>query len=821
MALQACKHDGVISSSTGLRWLLYVGLATVAFCFACHPKLQLPTLIFSTAITGATALVLGVDCFTRENLKEFYVRNLGFDDIFEKRYPTVFANHRWHISQACIIELGFIVAITFMGIGLQTRMWSELKASFKHMRSNDEERRLQSRARRAAKRIYASAQRDLEAWEERHGYKKTSTTDGSQREGTARASTAARSAEAGQMTLNAIPSSPAFEESKPFIGLESPMTLHSMEKHGSSTPTFRRGASEAISLTPADKSGSGILGYFDHPGATEQAAQPRPPKAEAPTGDAQKLQDEINAIRRSIHELSTSIAPSSPTSTSNDRSQSPVSRRERASSDAGLLAQQARSMSPWLTDDRTRSRSVTASSRPLSIAALDFEEEALRTASPPTRITPVDERVFHGEDRPHPSSMPLLRTDSSPAVLSPHATNRPLSQNIDQSSLALSARHSSGIISSEEEEEARRRRRSSQQNVSASRRSSAIFLQHHISPSPVQQEKTRTVVDTPEAAEERYKAALGRGSRRSSAGQPPRPPSSMADKRRSTSSAQLFQNASGLQHLRSQAGTPTGSRHGGVGDNDNNCRGPSMSDKRDSIMSLSELQDRHKSRLSALQRPTSMRIDEEASLQEAKEAWERRVRMEKRAWERDEKKRVEEEKAQKKALASSRRSSTAKFGGDANKMKVAAGEAVSDQEAEEEDDVPLERLNKDRRRMSSGATKAMEWRKSLMDMPPPPSPGQGLSRPPLANVRTDPGVHAAQGKSKPRSPGPQPAMSPGAKRTSSSLAIVPQHDMQQQSFQQQHRQEKRASSSGIKTLLDFRTEELRSQNQDLQQRQHL
>lgn len=836
LALQACKDDGLISSSPGLRWLLYLGLATATFCLACHPKLQSPTLIFSTAITGATSLVLGVDCFTRANLKEFYVRNIGFDDIFEKRHPDTFSNHRWHLSQACVIELGVVAALTLMGIGLQTKMWSELKASLRHMRNDDEERRLQSRAKRAAKRIFASAQRDLEAWEERHGYKKTSSSE--RNNGATKAAATGNNTKTNKVEEQGrlvMPSSPAFDESKPFIGAGSPMTPRSMDIYRSGTPIHARRTSEATTLYPMDTFSSTkgpLTGYFDQEEKAQAQAQRRR-ESESPAEDAQKLHEEINAIRRSIHELSTSITPPPPSIISHDRSQTPLSFRERASSEAGLLGQQPRSTSPWLTDDRSRSRAFSSAtmSGALPMPALDFHEP-VRTTPSPSRYTPVDETLFQG-DAPQPFAS-MQRTGSSPAAFSPTSSNntvRPLAQDSDQSiSTARPTQprskssawpgEAAGATNRQSQQKQSpddaRRRRPSQQNSPSSRPSSAMFLQQHLHHPQQQQEKRRSVIDTPENSEARYKAALGREPRRSLTGQPDLSSMYAREKRHSTTSAMLFQAHQfpvQLHHQplqQSPAMLPPASRFDAGG-----ATSKVKDDKRDMTMSVSELQDRHKSRLSALQRPTSMRIDEEATLQKAKEDWERRVKMEKRAWEREEKKRLEEEKAQRKAAASPRRAS--RIG---KTMALDEMKSSTDDEGQEvdEDEVPLDQLDKARRRKSSGTAKAIEWRQSFVGTPPSPVPV--LSRPQLPNVRAS--LVDTQGSSRPTSPGPQQAISPGSNRAASPEAYFPQQrPLTQQQQQQSAHRTKRTSSYGSKPLLDFRMEELRAQNHDSHQRKQM
>ena len=47
-----------------------LGLGVVGFCLCTVPRLHYPVLLASTAVVGATAFVLGIDCFTTAGLKE-------------------------------------------------------------------------------------------------------------------------------------------------------------------------------------------------------------------------------------------------------------------------------------------------------------------------------------------------------------------------------------------------------------------------------------------------------------------------------------------------------------------------------------------------------------------------------------------------------------------------------------------------------------------------------------------------------------------------------------------------------------------------------
>lgn len=172
--LQAVRSGGLIRP-VGLRFILYIGLFAVFFTVSCIERVHSLTLAFATAIIGATALTLGIDCFSTQGLKEFYVRNLGFDALFSNKYPPTFQNSHFPLVQGMQIELGVLGAIILMGFAFQMRLWSDLRTQLRALKRSDERRNMRSKAERAARAVARTAKRDLEDWEARHGYSKTAT----------------------------------------------------------------------------------------------------------------------------------------------------------------------------------------------------------------------------------------------------------------------------------------------------------------------------------------------------------------------------------------------------------------------------------------------------------------------------------------------------------------------------------------------------------------------------------------------------------------------------------------------------------------------
>jgi hypothetical protein len=81
-----CFRDGGLIRPIGLRWILYIGpslsrasafipnrstaCAVVGFVLCTFPKIHYHVILVSTAIVGATSIMLGVDCYSTAGLKE-------------------------------------------------------------------------------------------------------------------------------------------------------------------------------------------------------------------------------------------------------------------------------------------------------------------------------------------------------------------------------------------------------------------------------------------------------------------------------------------------------------------------------------------------------------------------------------------------------------------------------------------------------------------------------------------------------------------------------------------------------------------------------
>ncbi|KAI0715308.1 hypothetical protein C8Q76DRAFT_619448 [Earliella scabrosa] len=161
--IQCFRHGGLIGP-LGFRWIMYIAVAVVGFVLCTIPKLHYYIMLISTAFVGATAFILGVDCYTTAGLKEFYVWNIGFEGIFHK-----YQEHgiQFPVTQIMQIELGMMGAVAVMGIAVQFQILKILMAKMKEIEA-ERKRQDEAAEARAAERFRSLDVEKLE-WERMHG----------------------------------------------------------------------------------------------------------------------------------------------------------------------------------------------------------------------------------------------------------------------------------------------------------------------------------------------------------------------------------------------------------------------------------------------------------------------------------------------------------------------------------------------------------------------------------------------------------------------------------------------------------------------------
>ncbi|KAH9022919.1 hypothetical protein EDB85DRAFT_2134636 [Lactarius pseudohatsudake] len=155
--------DGGLIRPLGVRWLMFIACSVIGFVLCTIPKIHHQVLLVATAIVGASVVMLGADCFSTAGLKEFYVWNIGYRNLFPKYTDH---NIQFPVSQAMQIELGLIGAVTLMGIAVQLRILHVLQRKLKEI-AEEQRRREQQDDRKGCGR-FSKLELEKAEWEKEH-----------------------------------------------------------------------------------------------------------------------------------------------------------------------------------------------------------------------------------------------------------------------------------------------------------------------------------------------------------------------------------------------------------------------------------------------------------------------------------------------------------------------------------------------------------------------------------------------------------------------------------------------------------------------------
>lgn len=172
MWLLALRPGGTIAF-TGGKVILIAVFTTAAYALSFSHYTRPYGLIGATSFAGATAAVLGFDCFIKAGLKEFwlYIWHLN-DNLFPLDTNT------YPITHGIRVELAFIVLLCAMGAMSQMKLWKVVKdrREKKDAMRSEEERERTEMEDTIGRRLEEGHQRERARWEAVYGDK-----DGSKR----------------------------------------------------------------------------------------------------------------------------------------------------------------------------------------------------------------------------------------------------------------------------------------------------------------------------------------------------------------------------------------------------------------------------------------------------------------------------------------------------------------------------------------------------------------------------------------------------------------------------------------------------------------
>ncbi|KAI0131606.1 hypothetical protein F4776DRAFT_671601 [Hypoxylon sp. NC0597] len=165
MWLLTLHEGGLLPSTTGK--VIFITVFTVvglAFYFSRYTRPY--ALIGLMSFAGATVSVLGIDCFSRAGLKEFWVYIWNLND---KLFPL--DANTFPLTKGIKVEIAVIVVLTVFGLISQLKLWrviqkhrekrAEEQAEFQRMRDEEEAK--------VGRRIEEDNERERRQWETAYG----------------------------------------------------------------------------------------------------------------------------------------------------------------------------------------------------------------------------------------------------------------------------------------------------------------------------------------------------------------------------------------------------------------------------------------------------------------------------------------------------------------------------------------------------------------------------------------------------------------------------------------------------------------------------
>ncbi|KAI1768994.1 hypothetical protein GGR53DRAFT_272359 [Hypoxylon sp. FL1150] len=159
-------HEGGLLPTTVGKVIFIIAFTVTGFAFYFSRFTRAYALIVLMSFAGATVTVLGIDCFSRAGLKEFwvYIWNLN-DNLFPLGADT------YPLTKGIRVEIAVIVVLTILGVISQLRLWrviqqhrekrAEERAEFQRMRDEEEAT--------VGRRIEEDNERERRQWELTYG----------------------------------------------------------------------------------------------------------------------------------------------------------------------------------------------------------------------------------------------------------------------------------------------------------------------------------------------------------------------------------------------------------------------------------------------------------------------------------------------------------------------------------------------------------------------------------------------------------------------------------------------------------------------------
>jgi hypothetical protein len=175
MWLLTLRDGGLITSGMGKIIFIVVGTCG-GFALYFSRWTRIYALIFSISFSGATATVIGLDCFTRAGLKEFWAYIWALND---NLFP--YGVNTYPLTKGIRVEIALIAILCLAGIISQLKLWKVIQEHrIKRQEARDEadmQRELEEA--NVGRQIEEQAARERREWEARYGDKTPGSPIGS------------------------------------------------------------------------------------------------------------------------------------------------------------------------------------------------------------------------------------------------------------------------------------------------------------------------------------------------------------------------------------------------------------------------------------------------------------------------------------------------------------------------------------------------------------------------------------------------------------------------------------------------------------------
>ncbi|KAF2666336.1 hypothetical protein BT63DRAFT_56305 [Microthyrium microscopicum] len=168
MWLLTVKDGGLIQNKAG-KVIFVAGMTCGIGLLVFHSFTRRRALLACIPFSGATAIVLGIDCFTRAGLKEFWIYVW---DINENLFPL--NTNTYPVTRAIRVESACIIVLFFFGLVVNLKLWKLIRK--KEVAADEVQRAQQDQLDEveaaAGLRTEKSVANEKELWEQQYGGEK-------------------------------------------------------------------------------------------------------------------------------------------------------------------------------------------------------------------------------------------------------------------------------------------------------------------------------------------------------------------------------------------------------------------------------------------------------------------------------------------------------------------------------------------------------------------------------------------------------------------------------------------------------------------------